>query len=162
MLAQCLENLSGLSSPLTTSPTNSAPPQFCPLPDSPGSSQSSFPAPSPVVLSDHHINIIDAVLAEVLQTLKQDVAQVQNQKYFQQTSSPEPTHLTVSSGRPQFWGITSTPRGDASRTPCTPHWHPLRPQRNHSNSRSVWKWGGCGTRWHCRQCQDLAGCWPAV
>ena len=61
-------------------PTNDKPdqlcaPQHCPLPDSPLSTQSSFPAPSPVVIPDSHIKLAHSIIAQTLQSLEQEFAQ---------------------------------------------------------------------------------------
>ena len=52
--------------PTDNKPDQLCAPQHCPLPDSPLSTQSSFPAPSPVVLSDTHVDLINSTLAEAL------------------------------------------------------------------------------------------------
>ena len=75
--------------PTADKPDQLCAPQHCPLPDSPFSSQSSFPAPSPVVLPDPHVNLIDSTLAEVLQSLEQDIAQVRDMQHRQYTPSPD-------------------------------------------------------------------------
>ena len=74
-------------------PTNDKPdqlcaPQHCPLPNSPVSSQSSFPAPSPVVLSNSQVEHIDTILAQALQSFESDIAQVQNSQHCQHAPSP--------------------------------------------------------------------------
>ena len=75
--------------PTDDKPDQLCAPQHCPLPDSPFSSQSSFPAPTPVVLSESQVKLVDSTLAEVLQSLKQDIAQVQNQEHCEYTPSPD-------------------------------------------------------------------------
>ena len=75
--------------PTDNKPNQLCAPQHCPLPDSPVSSQSSFPAPSPVVLSNAQVDFVDSLLAEALQSFEQDIAQVRNQKHRQHTPPPD-------------------------------------------------------------------------
>ena len=62
--------------PTDDKPSQLCAPQYCPLPDSPFSSQSSFPAPTPVVLSDSQVKLVDSTLAAALQSIEQDLAHV--------------------------------------------------------------------------------------
>ena len=61
--------------PTDDKPDQLCAPQHCPLPDSPVSSQSSFPAPSPVVLPNPHVVYAYAFIAQMLQSLEQEFAQ---------------------------------------------------------------------------------------
>ena len=42
-----------------------------------------------MVLSDPHVNLINCTLAEALQSIEQDIAQVRNQEHRQYTLSPD-------------------------------------------------------------------------
>ena len=42
-----------------------------------------------MVLSDSHVDLVNSTLAEVLQSLEQDIAQVQNQEHREYTLSPD-------------------------------------------------------------------------
>ena len=61
--------------PTDNKPDQLCAPQHCPLPDSPVSTQSSFPAPSPVVVPNAHVVYAHAFVAQALQSLKQEFAQ---------------------------------------------------------------------------------------
>ena len=75
--------------PTDDKPDQLCAPQHCPLPDSPVSSQSSFPAPSPVVLPNAHVVYAHAFVAQTLQSLEQEFAQSRNQEHRQHTPSPD-------------------------------------------------------------------------
>ena len=103
-------------------PTNDKPdqlcaPQHCPLPDSPLSTQSSFPAPSPVVLFDAHIDLINSTLAEALQSLEQDIAQVQNMEHHQYTPSPDIIPIRLHPEEEHPVGPLSADEGGACQGP---------------------------------------------
>ena len=75
-------------------PTNDKPdqlcaPQHCPLPDSPVSTQSSFPAPSPVVIPNSHVNLTHSLVTQMLQSLEQEFAQGRNPESRQHAPSPD-------------------------------------------------------------------------
>ena len=75
--------------PTDNKPNQLCAPQHCPLPDSPVSTQSSFPAPSPVVIPNAHVVYAHAVVAQTLQSLEQEFAQGRNPEHCQHTPSPD-------------------------------------------------------------------------
>ena len=113
-------------------PTNDKPdqlcaPQHCPLPNSPLSTQSLFPAPSPMVLSSPLVDLIDSTLAEALQSLEQDIAQVRNQEHCQYTPSPDIIPIQPRPEEEHPVGPLSTDEGGPHQGPPVCHGHSVRP-----------------------------------
>ena len=107
--------------PTDNKPDQLCAPQHCPLPDSPFSSQSSFPAPSPVVIPDSHNNFTNSILTQVLQSIKQDLAQVRNQEHRQYTPSPDLIPIRPCPEEDHPVGPLSADKGGAQQRPPVLH-----------------------------------------
>ena len=107
--------------PTDDKPNQLCAPQHCPLPDSPVSTQSSFPAPSPVVIPNAHVNLTHSFVAQALQSLEQEFAQGRNPESCQYTPSPDIIPIRPCPEEDHPLGPLSVDKGGSHQRPSVLH-----------------------------------------
>ena len=120
-------------------PTNNKPnqlcaPQHCPLPDSPLSTQSSFPAPSPIVIPNSHVNLAHSIVTQTLQSLEQEFAQNRDPKHRQYTPSPDIIPIQPRPEEDHPLGPLSADKGGSHQGPPVLH---IDIPSNHKETSSI-------------------------